>query len=431
MGVSAVSFPIYRSYGWGNFPYNVTSRSLQYDPYVVSAYTIRSPNAFYNFTLQSPLDAKGNETAITTYYSLDENGRTVAVSQPNAQAYAKKFPYAFRINAEKLMNPYDTNPLLTTYTPADSPYNTTPRRYQTQVQFFDTSSAKLQAYLDENPSFYLPYLRLEVTQKGLGYTVIKNADGTFSLTSTAADGGERIRVVNTPQSILSRFLDESIAISPDIFALIELASEPLNVPDFGNSSLEIETTSPTESTDATQVPPPPRPLITAIDVAQTPIPLSQILPTETSSNKTDKTTPPPPQLVLPFPSVGNASQINQASRGATFFKTDEPVVSPSFSIGAIRSSEPNTSSPAIEALRLQDFRRPFAFPLPTTEAVPLSQETAFSGKTMDFTQFPASFGNMANLGEHQELNRQRATGEPTIARQFRIRRLRQAIKTLK
>jgi hypothetical protein len=35
------------------------------------------------------------------------------------------------------------------------------------------------------------------------------------------------------------------------------------------------------------------------------------------------------------------------------------------------------------------------------------------------------------LGEHQELNRQRATGEPLIARQFRIRRLRQAIQSLK
>jgi hypothetical protein len=429
LSISAITLPTYRLYNWGTFPYNVTNGALTYDPYTVPSYTIRSPNSFYDFTLQSPTDDAGNTTALDTYYSLNTLGRSVAVSQPSSQAYASTYPYSFRVNAQKLKNPYSTQPLLTAYTPTDITYNPITTRYQTQSQFFETSATNLQGYLDANNSFYLPYLRLQVTQKGNGYTVIQQADGTFTLTETPTDGLDTIGVVNTPQSVLSRFLDSATSVAPDIFALIESASFPLNVPTVGITSLETETptgasTAVTTTTPPPEVPPPP---IATTEVGNASLPLIAILPAQKNGDVGNNTAI---SSIPPFLALQNPIETTTKQPSVDFFKTEPSFLSASYNQASVGNSL-NTPFPAMEAFRLQDFRRPFAFPPPPMDALPLAQETAFAGQAMDFTQTPAGFGNMANLGEHQELNRQRATGEPLIARQFRIKRLRQAMKSLK
>jgi hypothetical protein len=434
VSVSSITLPTYRLYSWGNFPYNVTRRSFGYNPYAVPAYTIQSPNSAYDFTLHPPVDDGGNETALSTYYSFNNSGRSIAVTSPNSQVYATSYPYSFRVNTQKLMNPYSSQSLLIPYTPTDITYNPVANRYQTRAQYFETSTANLQAYLDANNSFYLPYLRLQITQKGSGYTVVQQADGSFTLTETATDGLDTIGVVNTPQSILSRFSDSSTTIAPDIFALIEAASFPLTVPNFGNSSLEVDPTTtqspPLLPTNTTQeVPPPP---VLPTEVGNAAIPLIAILPAQKSppnGNNTAITSVPPP-LVPPFFALQNPTKNTINKETDIFFKMEQPFFTTPYNNASVQSGV-NSPFSAMEALRLQDFRRPFAFPLPQAGVLPLAEEAAFSGKSMDFTQMPAGFGNMANLGEHQELNRQRATGEPLIARQFRIRRLRQAIQSLK
>jgi hypothetical protein len=435
LSVSDISLPLYRWYNWGNFPYNVTRGQLAYDPYTVPAYTIQSPNSAYDFTLQPPVDDAGNPTALNTYYSFNDNGRSVGVTVPNSQVYANLYPYSFRVNAQKLMNPYSTQSLLTPYIPTDITYNPVANRYQTQSQFFETSSSNLQAYLDANNSFYLPYLRLQITQKGNGYTVVPQENGLFTLTETATDGLESIQVVNTPQSILARFLDDSTAIAPDIFALIELASEPLNVPDFGNSSLEVDPAAtqitPILPTDNAQdVPPPPAP---PTEIGNTSTPLIAILPAqkEASSGGNGAISTPQTSPVSPFSVASRTPESTTITQGVNQPSRREQPFLNQIEFRENGKYKVNPLSPAMEALRLQDFRRPFAFPLPAVGALPLAEEVAFAGQPMDFTQTPAGFGNMANLGEHQELNRQRATGEPLIARQFRIRRLRQTMKRLK
>ncbi len=449
MSVSSVAVPTFRFYRWGTFPYNVRSGALAYNPLTVPSYSIKSPNASYNFTLTSPLDDTGTTTAPTAYYSLNAQGRTVVTYQPTP---ASSISYAFRVNTEKLLNPYSNSTLFSAYTPVDFPYNPTSTRYQSYYKTLQTAPSNWQTYLDNNPTFYLPYLRLSVTQKGDGYTVVQQPDGTYTLSETATDGLESVQVSQSPQQILNRFFDTSTTLAPDIFTLVEAASFPLYVPNFGNTEVDATTESGTTAASSNSQTIESTTTTTSTNKSET---ATNKATSETNLNTTTATQPT--ATALPQQPVGATGQQQQASVGfqvlqntAGFLGTTpnanqteggtplltipSPATTDYFNTKPVSNTLNGFSttllSTASEALRLQDFRRPFAFSLPQAEALPLSQEEAFAGKAMDFTQTEAGFGNLANLGEHQELNRQRATGEPLIARQFRIRRLQQAIKTL-
>lgn len=448
MSVSSIAVPTFRFYRWGTFPYNVSTGALAYNPLIVPSYTIKSPNPAYNFTFTSPLNDIGTNTAPTAYYSLNAQGRTVVTYQPTA---ASSVAYAFRVNAEKLLNPYSSQVLFSAYTPVGFTYSPTSERYQSYYATLESNPSNWQTYLDNNTTFYLPYLRLSVTQKGDGYTVVQQPDGTYTLSETATDGLESVQVSQAPQEILNRFFDTSTTIAPDILSLVEAASFPLYVPNFGNAEADTTTDATTATTTATTSQTVDS-TTTAVDTTTTEASVDTAAATPFITQPTTNTTLQQPVGTTTGqqqPLLGGGFQLLQNTAG---FLGATPNATKTESGTVNNSLPPSTTtdyfntksfsnpfngfssafiSSATEALRLQDFRRPFAFSLPRAEALPLAQEEAFAGKPMDFTQTEAGFGNLANLGEHQELNRQRATGEPLIARQFRIRRLRQTMQALK
>jgi hypothetical protein len=452
MSVSSIAVPAFRFYRWGTFPYNVSTGALAYNPLTVPSYTIKSPNPAYNFTFTSPLNDTGTTTAPTAYYSLNAQGRTVVTYQPTA---ASSVVYSFRVNSGKLVNPYSNQALFSAYTPVGFSYNPTSERYQSYYATLETNPSNWQTYLDNNTTFYLPYLRLSVTQKGDGYTVVQQPDGTYTLSETVTDGFESVQVSQAPQEILNRFFDTSTTIAPDILSLVEAASFPLYVPNFGNAEADTATDVATDTTTATtsqtvdssKTAADTTTTEASVDTSATTTPIIQSPNTQPATNAIPQqpvgtTGQQQPLLGGGFQLLQNTAGFLGATPNATQAEGGTPLltVSPSTTTdyfntkpfsGPLNGFSTAFRSPATEALRLQDFRRPFAFALPRAEALPLSQEEAFAGKPMDFTQTEAGFGNLANLGEHQELNRQRATGEPLIARQFRIRRLRQTMQALK